>query len=376
MRLEQSFITSYEYYINSSFTTDPSKFQESVKDVRDKLRAKFETNTSSAAESKKVYVSSIAKWNGIQSDYNGYAFVVKIGDHQWLFMFFGAPSTNKSFSFFFQSSSIGTYFKGYSSTIGETPEPSSSTNNMSCTIHYNSGSGFYNMGFTDTTTMRKTSGATETDFFTPAQSPYTAATSFMPDQGSGKLKGLSFSDTNINRLSIVVDNEKPFLMVYFGSSSAIVAAPNYSWIFGSILVPTTSGDTNKLASFGLNNQPSSPNSPGLTVYHPTTGVPTGYDISYSNGYDLINMWTNDGGTYKLNFKSVQVIKGGLPNKGFIDTDVVRVAGPNNNGASTFGNLIMNTPTGPLTCLCGDLFTPWGSVSLSERYGYFVDYPIL
>jgi hypothetical protein len=88
------------------------------------------------------------------------------------------------------------------------------------------------------------------------------------------------------------------------------------------------------------------------------------------------MWTDDGGTYKLNFKSVEVIKSGLPTKGFIDTDVVRVAGPNNNGAAQVGNLIMNTPAGPLTCLCGDLFTPWGDVSLSERYGYFVDYPIL
>jgi hypothetical protein len=373
MRLEQSFLCSHQYYRTTEFSTDKTKFEASVKDVRDKLRAKFETNTSGAVASKRVYVSSIAKWTGASSDNIGYGFVIKIGDHQWFLMFYGSTVTSSSFSGMFQSAQIATYFKSFVSTSGETPEASASTSsNVVIALHYNSGSGSYNMGFTDTTTMRN--GSPEVDFFTPAESPYTSAASFMP--GTGKFKGVVDGNSNPEKISIVVDNEKPFLMAYFGNISNILSPPNYSWIFGSILVPTTSGDTNTLASFGFNNSVSSPSSPGLTVYHPTTGDPTGYNISYSNDYDLINMWTDDGGTYKLNFKSVEVIKSGLPTKGFIDTDVVRVAGPNNNGAAQVGNLIMNTPAGPLTCLCGDLFTPWGSVSLSERYGYFVDYPIL
>ena len=373
MRLEQSFITSHQYYRTSAFTSDNTKLEAHVKNVRDKLRAKFETNTSGASASQKIYVSSIARWAGDSASNRGYGFVVKVGDHQWFFMFLGGTGTSTNFESVFQSAATGTYFKPYSSTSSSTPEPSStSSSNVVIAVHYNSGSGFYNMGFTDTTTMRN--GSPEVDFFTPAQSPYSAADSFMP--GANKLKGIVQNSSDTIRVSTVVDNEKPFLAVYFGNLAYSISPPDYSWIFGSILVPTTSGDTNTLASFGLNNQPSSPQNPGLTVYHPTTGVPAGYDISYSNDYDLINMWTNDGGTYKLNFKSVQVIKAGLPNKGFIDTDVVRVAGPTTNGGPLVGNLIMNTPTGPLTCLCGDLFTPWGSVSLSERYGYFVDYPIL
>ena len=167
-------------------------------------------------------------------------------------------------------------------------------------------------------------------------------------------------------------------MVYFGDEDSPLCVPKYSWILGKIIIPTTPGDTDGYATFRLNrgSGTSSPETIGITVYHPSgSGVPTGYGTSYTNNYDIFNMWTAEA-TPKLNFKSIEVTKAGLPVKGFIDTDVVRVAGPTAFGASIVGNLIMNTPTGPLTCLCGDLFTPWGSVSLSERYGYFVDYPVL
>lgn len=378
MRLEQSVSGAHQYYRNPTFSTDKTKFEAIVKDIRDKFRAKFEINSAGEEAAKRIYVSSIAKWQGNSVDNIGYGFVIKIGAHQWFVLLMGSvgTSTSPGFGSFFQSTQVATYFTLHSSTSGVTPEATASSgNDPSVCFHYNWGDGSYNMGFTDLTTMRNNVGGVEVDFFTPTISPYSNASGFMPTQRvGGSIKGPIFSDTSQLRFSIVIDNEKPFMAIYFGSSN-ILGIPEHSWVLGKIIIPTTSGDTDGYASFRFANASDSPVSPGLTVYHPTTGAVTGYDISYDNAYDLISMWTNDIPP-KLNFKSVQVIKSGLPQKGFIDTDIARVAGPNNRGGNILGNLIMNTPTGPLTCLCGDMFTPWGDITLSERYGYFVDYPVL
>jgi hypothetical protein len=371
MRLEQSFITSYDYYRNLESPNRIANFEACLKDTRDKLRAKFETNTSNEAESKKVYVSSIAKWTG-DSGHVGYAFVIKVGGHQWLVM---VPLTvvnagsiiNNVLGSSSGVDSADLYFTLRSSTATPTESNTSLNTFFSHGMHYNSGSGSYGMGFTNSTTMRKLDGTTELDFFVPAHSPKSQVHSFMP--GSNKLKGvLNTSFSEQRKHSIVIDNDKPFLTCYFGASVA-GALHDTSWTVGSIIVPVQSGDTSTTGSLRMTHS-SGTTSGVVAVYHPTTGLPAVYQMFYSSNYTPLNMWTVDG---KVLFKSAELTLSDQPSKGFLNTDVIRVAGVT---TITHLNIIVNSPGGPLTCLSGQILSPWGSVSLSERCGYFVDYPIL
>ena len=331
---------------NWSFLAD-----DTVGEKLDRYKSRFvalRDDIRTALEGSLFTVSDIATWNEY-SDNTGHAFVVKLGDREWLFM----ASVDDAFVNYF-----GRVFGNYDSTTCQSyfieKDGTAATNtSISCniSIHYNCGVASYGMGFDGVEPLTYSTG----DHTAPGSSPYSATETFMPVTIANEdqcLRGLtstwqdwSSSPDDFSRYLFVFDDASPSITWYStGDGTPLTYSVS---LFGNALVNTDGADLNTELVLSLQLSHSSSavgghNSTDEFVFaFNGLGERAEFNLNRDTDFTPENALTT-AGEYK--WKPVSVSNANY-DKGVINTDLVRVAGVYNS-LINYGT-ILDGPTGPL-----------------------------
>ena len=314
----------YKGYVPEDRNNAPELFKEFFTKIRDGLRAGVASN------SMDVRVSDIGRWDGRTSGSEGYAFVIKINNHEWLFLSGYHPTTFNSRRL---RDFLGTATGSIDQIVQNEGGGTIGTSRDVMFIHYNYEKFSYTMSFDDEEQLTYSGG----DYST-VPSPPTGAT-FSPFFGDhlNTMRGVSFSSIPRNtgvlssrKFTVMLDDQNPFVSCW---GASLDPKPHSIAYLGNIFVNEDVADTHKngVLSFRLNTSgaftgsetgdPSSANNrvEGLDI----NGDPMNFNLSFVNTYNVYN--ARDGaGDYR--WRTVEAINVAYE-KGIIDTNILRVQGP-------------------------------------------------
>ena len=289
-------------------------------------------------------VSDVAKWQGLSGTANGYAFTIfhRSGGSNtgpaWTWILPGNNGANESeFNEIVEAAQASTYFfdTGGGVNLGFDGTPG---------IHYSQFGGTtdpYDFGYNlaDGTLAGG-------DLSAPTTNPYTDLVTFMP---ATPLRGFVFDnqgDSQVqSRFLTVADDEKPFLTFY--ATQGLLLEPGYLVTMGNIIVPYRSTDveTHGALSFEVSFSNSAQGALGadcLQVQTDTGALLITTDF-FNDIFTSFNVPLSDG-TYPWD---VIALQDPAYFKGWIDSDVIRVMGPNNRDLNSLydgGNFVKFTQT--------------------------------
>lgn len=339
------------------YGTDDTPIETHLQDFRDRMRVALSSST--------MVVSDICKWTG-SSNQRGYAFVVKNGAREWLFIKGQSDSTGLDFADFVcnnNSSFLEDFFRTY-----DTYTTISTSNDYHLAIHYNCGVGSYNMGFDDGVNLTYAGG----DFSSPAFSPYSQIYDFMPVSALNvdqMLRGYVYTGiyssgfSEYSRHLFIFDDTEDVLAWYATNESDpelyVVA------LMGNALSNYNAGDLNQevVLSIRLTNSTTSPGFHASENVHAfdASGNIASFNIEAHENFTRSNRKDVNGDFY---WNSVQV-RNPSYTKGLLNSDLVRVAGVYSSIIDRFK--VLDGPGGPLYICTEKLAFPYAENL--ERFPY-------
>ena len=329
----------YDANVTSRGGISEANYDAQALDFRDAIRAQLDPDLLAT----NWLVSDLAKWDGVNGNVEGYGFTI--------FHRNGGSNTGPAWTWF---------IPGRNSNAGEAEfddivQPSQDVNYFYDTsggvvffqdgspgMHYSQFGGTsdpYDFGYNLATGVLPGG-----DFSAPATSPYADLVTFMP---STPLRGWCYANMNANLvrnyLVLIADDTKPFLAVYH--TSGLFLMPSYLTVQGNIIVPYRSTDveTHGLVSYTNSFTATAQGTVSAEVIQVQrdTGALDLMSSVFNTSFTEDNVPFDDG-TFPWD---VVALESSGYFKGWLDSDVIRVMGPNNRELNSLydgGNLVKFT----------------------------------